>query len=209
MSEPLPKSQSKILPAAAFDPRQHTDSSPSWLGRRKESEKTPCILWQWPNENAGGKQRYDCFDAWHDLAMQILDNEGGSFRLMAVYKKVMQWKPGEIWSSDEELAGRAGRCSPRTISRDVAGHRRAGIILVENGWRKVHGKFLRSRTIRLAVPKTLGPSIILVDDPNHIATRGLSENPDHIATRGPDHIATRGLITNVTTEERGSRDDTA
>ncbi|MBX5175312.1 hypothetical protein HJB77_03245 [Rhizobium lentis] len=133
--------------------------------------------------------------------MQILDKQGGSFRLMATFKKVMQWKAGEIWATDEELAARSGRCTDRTISRDVATYRRHGLIMVEKGWRKVSGKFLRSRTIRLAVPAVIPPYIVLSERQDHTDTRGLSGEAIHTDTRGPNHTDTRGRITIDTIEE--------
>ncbi|ANL55089.1 hypothetical protein AMC82_CH03931 [Rhizobium phaseoli] len=180
-----------------FDPRRSSDPEPpEWIGkRRRPAAPMECVPWRWPTEDATARQRYEAFDGWHDIAMQILDKEGGSFRLMAAYKKVMQWKAGEIWATDEELAAKSGRCSERTISRDIAAQRRLGIIIVENGWRKVGGKFLRSRTIKLGVPAVIPPYVMLSESQNHIDTRGLPEDGNHIDTRGPNHIDTRGLIT--------------
>ncbi|WP_392711126.1 hypothetical protein [Rhizobium ruizarguesonis] len=188
-----------------FDPRRSDPAPPEWLGKRRSpADPVECEPWRWPTADATPRQRYQAFDDWHDIAMQILDKEGGSFRLMAAYKKVMQWKLGEIWATDEELAAKSGRCSERTISRDIAAQRRLGIIIVENGWRKAGERFLRSRTIKLGVPAAIPSYVMLSDSQNHIDTRGLSEDGDHTDTRGPNHTDTRGLIT-IDAIEKGSK----
>ncbi|MFB2602828.1 hypothetical protein ACE04B_12515, partial [Rhizobium phaseoli] len=84
-------------------------------------------------------------------------------------------------------------------------YRRHGLIMVENGWRKVTGKFLRSRTIRLAVPAVIPPYVVLSGDEDHTDTRGLSGETIHTDTRGPNHTDTRGRITIDTIEEGASR----
>ncbi|THK35627.1 hypothetical protein EHS39_23655 [Ensifer sp. MPMI2T] len=140
--------------------------------------------------------------------MQIIHRARKSFRLMAVYKKVIRWNEGCIWDSDEELAAEAGRCDKKTMSREVAMHRKLGIIALEHGWRKVDGKMLRTRIIRLAIPLNLPPEIVIRDLrclPNHMDTRGPSGDCNHMDTRGPNHVDTRGPITIEAIEEGACR----
>jgi hypothetical protein len=143
-------------------------------GRRKTIEKAVAVIpWRWPEQ--GGKAQYDAFDNWHDVAMQIVHRARASFRLMAVYKRVIRWKSGEIWSSDAELASMAGRCNWKTISREIALHRKLGIILVTHGSREANGRKLKTRTIRLAVPTVIDPAIVARDRADHTVTRGPSD----------------------------------
>lgn len=189
-----------------FDPaRSEMDFNDISGGKRKIAvvESVQCIRWDWPSER---KDQRQAFDDWHDIAMQILHRAKASFRLMAVYRRAFWWKQGCIWSSDEELARDAGNCNWKTISREVAMHKRLGIISVEKGWRVVGGLRLRTREIRLAIPLYLGPEIVVRDVkslPVHTDTHGPYGNISHTDTRGPYHTDTRGPIT-LDTHERGA-----
>lgn len=198
-------------PSEGFDPlhKQEAEEAPAWLGLRKSRSNdlaVRSVYLEWPEER---RAQFKLFDSWHDIAMQAVHLAGGSFRTMAVYRAVIHWKVGMIWSSDAELALLAGRCSEKAISREIAFHRSIGIIAVERGWRVYAGKRLRTRTIRLAVPEPMDPRIIIRDLPSHTDTRGPDEDAVHTDTRGPKHTDTRGLITIDTNEEGASRNVSA
>lgn len=195
---------------AGFDPLSSPDRFQSISGgRRKLGAPVASIKWNWP---ADRKDQFQAFDDWHDIAMQILHRANAGFRLMAVYKKVIRWKEGCIWSSDDELARDAGHCYWKTISREVALHRSLGIITVEHGWRVCAGKRLRTRIIRPSIPTALDPEIVIRDLkslPFEPVTRGPYETEPHTVTRGPNHTVTRGPITIDTIEEGASRNASA
>jgi hypothetical protein len=193
------------LATTGFDPLSERPSDAEWTGRRRKG-KTPAqaIPWLWPTTRA---LQLKAFDDWHDVAMQIVHLAGAGFRLMAVYEKVIRWNEGCIWQSDEDLAQSAGRCSWKTISREVALHRSLGIIVVEKGWRKDGHRIVRTRTIRPAVPINLPPEVHVRDltySPNHTDTRGPYRKAVDTDTRGPNHTDTRGPITLDTREEGAS-----
>lgn len=123
-------------------------------GQRKRVAETNAIRFErvWPKTDEARQKQ---FKAWRDIAMQILNANKASFRLMCVYGDAMNWENGEVWDSDEELAHAAGRCGKKTISREVSLHRKLGIILIEHGWRDKFGKKIRTRKIKMAVPKDM------------------------------------------------------
>jgi hypothetical protein len=153
--------------------------------------------------------QYQAFDDWFDIAAQIIHREGAGFRLLALYKLVINWKRGNIWHSDAELAKRAGRCSEKSISRDVTLHKRLGIIQVAHGARNVSGQKVKTRTIGLSVPDPLPTWIDVGSLTTNMDTRGPDWSGGNLDTRGPDHMDTRGLITIDTIEEGASRNVTA
>lgn len=85
--------------------------------------------------------------------MQILHKNNASFRLAAIIPFALSRENGEIWSSNKALALLAGGCSERTITRDVETYVALGIVIVEEGWRDQLGKKVRTRKIKLAVPR--------------------------------------------------------
>jgi hypothetical protein len=134
---------------------------PAFTGKRRQVESHAALLLKWPSKT---KERYDLFDIWHRTAAQIIHMEGCSFRLLSVIERLMFWSNGTITASNQQLAERAGRCSPRTIKLDVAQYLKLGIIIAEMGWRKRRdGHIVRTRTIRLSLPTDLDPSISLPD----------------------------------------------
>ncbi|MBX5034237.1 hypothetical protein [Rhizobium lentis] len=176
-----------------FDPAiDDRDAAPRSGVRRTVEPAAGVLPWLWPTER---KAQYRAFDDWHDVAMQIVHRAGAGFRLMAVYKKVMRWNEGCIWNSDAELALEAGRCSWKTISREIRLHRALGIIAIELGWRVVHGKRWRTRTIRLAVPAVLDQEIVVRDLQGHTDISGPHGDRIDTVHSGPNHTVHRGLIT--------------
>jgi hypothetical protein len=130
-----------------------------FTGRRRQIESRPALPLKWPSKT---KERYDLFDAWHNAAAQILHLEGGSFRLLSVIERVIFWKDGTITASNEQLAARAGGCHSRTVQIDVSQYVKLGIVVLKMGWRKRRdGHIVRTRTIKLALPTRLSPSVSL------------------------------------------------
>jgi hypothetical protein len=196
------------LPSAhGFDPKLLPGEEPKWLGtRRAVVSRSESIRWRWPSERTA---QYQAFDDWFDIAAQIIHRDGAGFRLLAVYKLVINWKRGNLWQSDAELAKRAGRCSVKAISRDVALHKRLGIIEVDHGCRDANGQKLKTRTISLSVPSPFPTWVDVGSLTTNMDTRGPDGSGGNLDTRGPDHMDTRGLITIGTIEEGASRDVSA
>ncbi|MEI4480958.1 MULTISPECIES: hypothetical protein [unclassified Phyllobacterium] len=206
MAAPIGKLTSGIKP---FDPLVDDDGDNERPRSGLRKRLAPCRSFplQWPTEN---KARYDLFDGWHDVAMQIADRHAVSFRFLAVTKKVVNWQTGTIKESNHYLAQRSGFCSQKTISRDVATAEALGIITLEFGWRKnANGKLVRSRVMKLALPQPL-PSQIHLPDCDfqfeiHMDTRGPDLSINHMDTCGPIRMDTRGPITIEDTNSRLAR----
>ena len=150
---------------AVFDPASDVvaEGGGGWTGERRRYEKAPSQRLVMPKKDL--KARYDAFDAWHVVAMQILHEARKSFRAIAAFKIVFNWKAGLIAVTDEQLAARCGRCCVKTISRDLQDYAALGLIQIEGGWRKnAQGGFARKRSIRLALPNQLPVGVILPDD---------------------------------------------
>lgn len=137
-------------------------SGQTWDGKRREIAPRSADPLLWPTTS---KARFELFDTWHDVAMQLVHREKGSFRLLAVTKKVIHWKTGTITMSNAGLAERAGFCSDKTITRDVEQGAKLGIFVVSMGWRKEGTQVVRTRIIRLALPAIFPPGIHLPDEP--------------------------------------------
>jgi hypothetical protein len=146
---------------------------------------------KWP---ALQRERYELFDLWHPIAMQILHDAGESFRLLAVLRQVINWSTGEIRNSNADLALRAGNCSAKTISRDVAKYRDLGLIICAKGWRRPGSKILEKRTIKLALPSVLPDGLWLPESlsDGHLLsiTNGISR-AGHVDTCCPPDMDTR------------------
>ena len=128
--------------------------SPAFSGKRRSVDELPGLRYPrvWPLE---AERRQDEFDFWHSIAMQILNANGASFRLLATIAAALDRQWGQVHETDEELAEMAGGCSIKTISRDLADYKRLGLLVVEYGWRESKGKMVRKRTIYTAIPSTL------------------------------------------------------
>lgn len=150
-------------PLPAFIPG---DVEPRQSGKRRVFEKVEALPLKWPqgSGDAVKKARFDLFDAWHGVGMQILHRERCSFRLMAVTKIVIRWSQGIITNSNAELAERAGGCSEKTISRDVQDYVDLGIFIADMGWRRVGSQIVRTRSLRPAAPTTLPEGILLPEN---------------------------------------------
>jgi hypothetical protein len=100
---------------------------------------------------------------WHDIAAQIIHAERLSFRLLSAVPFCISRETGEIWESDEALASASGNCDKKTISRDIAAYKAAGILMAEYGWRDRGGKQVRTRKMRLSVPYEMPPYVVIRD----------------------------------------------
>ncbi|WP_265975777.1 hypothetical protein [Brucella intermedia] len=128
-------------------------------GKRREFKTVKGVKLRWPE---GAKQRFDLFDAWHDVAMQIIHREKAGLRLMAISKKVVRWATGSIRISNEEMAERAGYCSPKTMSREVQIYTSLGLFVPKTEWKRPSkDKFLTVRELFLSLPNPLPEDIKL------------------------------------------------
>jgi hypothetical protein len=152
-------------------------------GKRKRHQPYDAIPLKWPrgSTNEVKKARLDLFDAWHDVAMQIVHLAHDDFRLLAAARKVLMFASGEIIASNRELAWRAGHCSDKTITRCIRRYADLGIFIVASGWRRDGDGLLKTRTIRLALPVTIDDRVELPENP-----------PFGWDTRGPGLTDTRG-----------------
>jgi len=163
-------------------------------GQRRDVPKLQPIPLKWPTES---KEQFRVFDAWHEIAMQIVDQAGKPFRLMAVYRRCLFWREGVVVASNHELSQLAGRCSEKTISREVQLHERLGIISVKQGWRIVKGKRLRTRSISLAVPDPFPAEISINETVLHLDICVSISKPVHLDTcvsRTPGHPCVPSLL---------------
>ena len=126
-------------------------------GRRRQIAPRESIPLRWPTET---KARREIFDAWHQIAMQVLHEERQNFRLVALVERFINWQSGELWPTNETLARRAGGCGESTIKRDVATYQSLGLLMVDHGWRRQRGgRIVSKRTIRLAIPTAFSGEI--------------------------------------------------
>ncbi|MBB6011899.1 hypothetical protein HNR59_001244 [Aquamicrobium lusatiense] len=195
-------------------------SSNVLTGKRKSHQQRRAVPLQWPKEK---KEKLALFDAWHDVAMQIVHLENDDFRLLAAVRKVLMFSSGEIIASNREIAWRAGHCSDKTITRCIKRYADLGILIVASGWRRDGDNLFKTRTIRLALPETLDDRVEVVDlRPFGLDTRGPglkdTRGPDPYGhpwsrpaselkdTRGPGLKDTRGPISRDTRKEEGRRE---
>lgn len=202
--------QTGVIGSVTFDPAtgEVIEDRPEWLGRRRklEASAVSCRPFRWPTDR---KQRYDLFDTWHDLAMFVLNasNPKGSYRLMAVARKVFRWDIAGIVDTDEQLAERAGRCSVKAIGRDIRRAKRLGLIANEMGWRRPNGGgFRKTRIIRLTVPIVLPDGYSLAADTfPHLDAHGPESRIDHSDAHGPNHSDAHGP-NSIDQSKKGSAD---
>ena len=141
-----------------FDPKSNP-ANDSHSGERRKFKAVKSVKLQWPE---GSKQRFDLFDAWHDVAMQIIHREKAGLRIMAISKKVVRWASGSIRISNEEMAERAGYCSAKTMSREVQAYVALGLLKVKTEWKRpTKDKFVTVRELFLALPDPLPEDIKL------------------------------------------------
>lgn len=154
---------------------------------------------RWPVER---KLQHEAYEAWLDVAMQILYRTKTNFRLVAVIRSFLFWKTGEIHASDAQLAERAGRCSVRSMSRDIAAYRALGIIEIEHGWRVLQGRRLRTRSIRLSFPTPI-PAFVVLSETDTCVSTWIDDQDRHT---GVVTDQTHGCLITPDLEEGGTVD---
>ncbi len=168
--------------------------------RKKRIDRCAGIkIVRWPAER---KLQHDVYEAWLDIAMQILYQTKTSFRLVAVIRSFLFWKKGEIHASDAQLAERAGRCSVRSMSRDIAAYRALGVIKIEHGWRVLEGRRLRTRVIRLSVPDPI-PAFVVLSETDTCVSTWIDDQDRHT---GVVTDQTHGCLITLAIEKGGPAD---
>ncbi len=151
-------------------------ASPDWSGKRRSFPAVPSELWRYPH-NTVRLAQYKSFEAWQFIAMQILHGAGASFRCMVVFREVFNWKTGAIDNPYSSIARRGGKCSEKTVQRELDAYERLGIIQVEHGWRREGDIRKKTRTIRLAIPAEPPKDLDISDiETDHC---GLTEDDGH------------------------------
>lgn len=180
--------------ATGFRPAAPDETSAPRTGQRKKFAKVPSLPLRWPET---AKARFDLFDAWHDVAMQIVRRNGVGLHVMAAAKKVIRWTEGVIVDSNADLVSRAGYCSEATIKRELQAMINLGLLISEREWKRPGGgKFITVRRLFPALPETLPEWVNL---PQGTDLSRLTRGPDLEAvsrlTRGPSERLTRGPST--------------
>jgi hypothetical protein len=188
-----------------FDPKSSGEHMRGLSGKRWEAEQQKGLPLRWPTNRV---EQGKLFDAWHDVASQIVNDKGRSrFRLLSAAPKLIYWKTGIIPATNEQWASSCGRCALKTVTRDIELYGSLGIYIVRYGWRKRRGdgKIVRTRIILPSLPETLKSSITLNADEIHRDTCGPDEwsvfSDIHMDTCGPDDVDLCGPGTLDTYEE--------
>lgn len=177
-----------------FAPDVAADKFEWQTGERRKVEAVDALPLRWPTTP---KERFDLFDAWHDVAMQVLRRAKVGLHVAAAAKKVTQWTSGTIEESNAELAARSGYPSEKTISREVQAYVSLGLFIPTYEWKRPNrGKFITVRKLILALPMTLPEGIRLPDGglPS-LDTRGPDLEAVSLDTRGPDPLDISGPAT--------------
>lgn len=174
-----------------FFPNPSGELNRDLSGKRWEAEQQKGLPLRWPTNRV---EQGKLFDAWHDVAAQIVNDKGRSrFRLLSAATKLIYWKTGIIPATNEQWASSCGRCALKTVTRDIELYGCLGIFIVQYGWRKrrYDGKIVRTRFILPSLPETLKSSITLNADEIHMDTCGPDEwgvfSYSHMDTCGPEH----------------------
>ncbi|MDI6025630.1 hypothetical protein QBK99_05355 [Corticibacterium sp. UT-5YL-CI-8] len=189
-------------PEAVFAPGDEPNPFDWQTQERRKFELVKAFRLRWP---PSAKERFDLFDTWHDVAMQIVQRERRTFRMMAVAKKVINWQKGVITCSNADLAARAGFCSEKTISREVGDYVSIGVFIMEMGWRREGTQIVRTRSIFPAIPSSLPDGLRLPDGGVDLDTSGPDGEAVDLDTSGPGDLDTSGPIT-IETIREGSAD---
>lgn len=203
------KAKPRSMEDEPFDPLRTTASTDEYEwqgGQRRVVASVPSVDLHWPD---GHKARHDAFRAWHQLAMQVISQHKASFRTIAVLFRFVNWKTGLIYPSNTTLIACAGRCSERTISRELALYEDLGLIRSRlKRHKKSNGNYITRRVIILTLPKDLAKEhAMLSDDEAHedddfnLDTSGPGRTDASLDTSGLPAIDTSGLVTDEGTVE--------
>lgn len=126
----------------------------SLSGKPRKAAETQAIRFpnKWP---LALEDRRDEFLNWRHIAMQVLQRNALSYRVIATFDLMFDLEECACWATDEEFSREGGYCSAKTISRDITAMRDAGIIITRPGWVDKNGKKVKGRKIELAIPLDL------------------------------------------------------
>lgn len=89
------------------------------------------------------------------MAMQVIQRDGGPFRLIAIFDMVFDYVDGQCLATDEKFAREAGHCTVKTVSRELKALRQLGLIKAEPVWIDKGEKKVKGRRITLMIPLDL------------------------------------------------------
>ncbi|YBV97396.1 hypothetical protein M1D80_11070 [Phyllobacteriaceae bacterium JZ32] len=145
-----------------FVPGKAIAVSQTWTGKRKRVARRAATVMTWIGTE---KDRRQTFELWRHVAMQIIHKENCSFRLMAIVDGLIDLKSGAIRGTNREFARFGGRCSIKTISRDIALYEDLGLFIGSRARKKKeNGDFVEIRTLHLSLPRVFDPEIKLPED---------------------------------------------
>jgi hypothetical protein len=120
-------------------------------GKRKEIAPLKAIRYpdRWRESISGREEQ---FKEWRYIAMQVLQRNGGPFRVIAILDAVFLWEDCHILATNERLASEAGHCGTKTVQRDLSALEALGLIDRDIWWVDHGEKKVRGRRIRLSIP---------------------------------------------------------
>ncbi|MEF2071913.1 hypothetical protein [Consotaella aegiceratis] len=134
---------------AIFSPMPNDASEAPRHGKRRVTEIKPAVVLRWPKTMT---ERRKVFRWWRWVAMRILRREKLHCRVVAIFDDALIWNTGEIHKTTDWLSDRSGGWGEKTVRRELEAYAAAGIIIIENGWRRVQSHLRRTRVIRLSIP---------------------------------------------------------
>ncbi|PRD41373.1 hypothetical protein C5748_22060 [Phyllobacterium phragmitis] len=145
-----------------FVPGKTITVAQNWTGQRKRIDRRAATVMTWFGTE---KNRMETFQLWRHMAMQIIHRESYSFRLMAIVDGLIDLKSGTIKGTNRDFARFAGRCSIKTISRDITHYEDLGLFIGSRARKKKEsGEFVEIRTLHLSLPRVFDPEIKLPED---------------------------------------------
>ncbi|MCB1469921.1 MAG: hypothetical protein KDK08_22865, partial [Rhizobiaceae bacterium] len=118
----------------------------TFVGKRKRHDPVECLPLLWPRDPKAKRERLNLFDAWRNIAAQILDDAKEDFRLLSAVRAVFIFHSGEIVASNRQIALEAGHCADKTITRYVKRYADLGLFIVSFGNRFDGPQMVRTRT---------------------------------------------------------------
>lgn len=120
-------------------------------GRHRERSGAEAIRYpnRWGDTFA---ERATQFLDWRYIAMQVIQRDGGSYRLVAIFDTVFDYIEGACFATNEKFAQEAGHCTVKTVSRELKALREMGLIKSDPTWLEKQGKMVKGRRITLMIP---------------------------------------------------------
>lgn len=129
-------------------------------GRKaKTLQSVASLRLQWPKT---AKDRRELADAWHSVAMQVLNDARYSFRLVSPLLRFLNWESGSLWPSNRTLADHAGQCSEDTISIDIGAFAKLGLLQIEEVDQP--GSNFKQRILWLSLPASVTDTVSAPED---------------------------------------------